>query len=41
MSGRQRVLFVVTVALDERDVLRILSARRATAAQKKRYEEAP
>lgn len=40
MSGRQRVLFVVTVALDKRDVLRIISPRHATAAQRKRYEEA-
>jgi uncharacterized DUF497 family protein len=41
MSARHRVLFVVTIARDADDTVRIISARRATAQQRKRYEEAP
>lgn len=38
MSAQGRVLFVVTVELDG-DELRIISARKATAYERKRYEE--
>jgi hypothetical protein len=41
MSGRHRVLFVVTIILENGNVVRIISARRASAAQRKRYEETP
>ena len=41
MSARHRVLFVVTLAEDDGGVIRIISARRASTAQRKRYEEAP
>jgi hypothetical protein len=40
-SGRQRVLFVVTIILENDDTVRIISARRANPQQRKRYEEAP
>jgi len=38
MSGRHRVLFVVTLIVED-DVVRIISARRASRLQRKRYEE--
>jgi uncharacterized DUF497 family protein len=41
MSACQRVLFVVTVVVESDDVVRIISARRASRVQRKRYEEAP
>jgi len=41
MSARHRLLFVVTIAFEADDIIRIISARRATAQQRKRYEEAP
>ena len=37
-SGRQRVLFVVSVEIDE-DAMRIVSARRASASERRSYEE--
>ena len=37
-SSRQRVLFVVSVEIDE-DLMRIVSARKATASERKSYEE--
>jgi Ribonuclease toxin, BrnT, of type II toxin-antitoxin system len=37
-SNRQRVLFVVSVEIDE-DLMRIVSARKATASERKSYEE--
>jgi uncharacterized protein len=41
MSARYRVLFVVTLVHDAADVIRIISARRASASQRRKYEEAP
>jgi uncharacterized protein len=41
MSARHRVLFVVTLMIEADDVVRIISARKASALQRKRYEEAP
>jgi uncharacterized DUF497 family protein len=38
MSNRQRVLLVVHVELDE-STIRIISARRATSHERRRYEE--
>jgi uncharacterized DUF497 family protein len=38
MSSRQRVLLVVHVELDE-STIRIISARRATSHERRRYEE--
>ena len=40
MSGRSRVLFVVVLVIESRDVTRIISARKASASQKRKYEEA-
>jgi len=37
-SNRERVLFVVTVEIDE-DVMRIISARKATRSERRSYEE--
>lgn len=37
-SSRQQVLFVVSVEIDE-DFMRIVSARRVTASERKSYEE--
>jgi uncharacterized DUF497 family protein len=41
MSGKHRVLFVVTLALEAVDRVRVLSARKASPAQRRKYEEAP
>ena len=41
MSGRQRVLFVVTVILEGPSAVRIVSARKASPAQRRKYEETP
>ena len=41
MSGKSRILFVVTIILETQDTLRIVSARRASPSQRKKYEEAP
>lgn len=41
MSARIRVLFVVTLVLEAEDVVRIISARKASPFQRKKYEEAP
>jgi uncharacterized DUF497 family protein len=38
MSARGRVLYVVSVEV-ENDVLRIVAARKATAHERRRYEE--
>jgi len=38
MSARQRVLLVVHVELDN-DTIRLISARRATSHERRRYEE--
>jgi len=38
MSGRMRVLLVVHVELDD-DTIRLVSARRATSHERRRYEE--
>ena len=38
MSNRQRILLVVHVELDE-STIRIISARRATSHERRRYEE--
>lgn len=40
MSGQHRVLLVVHVELDE-DTIRLVSARRATSHERRRYEEGP
>jgi len=40
MSEQHRVLLVVHVELDE-DTIRLVSARRATSHERKRYEEGP
>ncbi len=40
MSEQQRVLLVVHVELDE-DTTRLVSARRATSHERRRYEEGP
>jgi len=37
-SRSQRVLFVVSIEVDE-DLMRIVSARKATASERKSYEE--
>jgi uncharacterized DUF497 family protein len=37
-SSRQRVLFVVSVEIEE-DVMRIISARKASGSERKTYEE--
>jgi uncharacterized protein len=37
-SNRERVLFVVSVEIDE-DVMRIVSARKATRSERRSYEE--
>ena len=37
MSGRARLLFVVYVQLEADDVVRIISARKATAHERKAY----
>lgn len=41
MSARTRVLFVVVLVNDTEDITRIISARKASPSQRKRYEEAP
>ncbi len=38
MSSHVRVLFTVFIEIDD-DTIRIISARRATKKEKKRYEE--
>jgi len=40
MSGQHKVLLVVHVELDE-DTIRLVSARRATTHERRRYEEGP
>ena len=40
-SHAGRLLFVVTIIYEEKDVIRILSARRASPSQRRKYEEAP
>lgn len=40
-SARECVPFVVTILWEEARVARIISARRATPQQRKKYEEAP
>jgi hypothetical protein len=39
-SGQHRVLLVMHVELDE-DTIRLVSARRATSHERRRYEEGP
>jgi hypothetical protein len=41
MSPRTRLLFVVTLVLEPEDVVRIISARKASPSQRRKYEEAP
>jgi uncharacterized DUF497 family protein len=41
MSARSRVLFVVAIVFEDQDAVRVISARRASPQQRKRYEEAP
>jgi uncharacterized DUF497 family protein len=41
MSARSRVLFVVVIAMDASDTIRIISGRRASPAQRRKYEQAP
>ena len=41
MSARTRVLFVVTLVFETLGVVRIISARKASPGQRKKYEEAP
>jgi uncharacterized DUF497 family protein len=41
MSGRSRLLFVVTIVFESADAIRIISARKASPSQRKKYEEAP
>ncbi len=41
MSARTRVLFVVTLVFETLGVVRIISARKASPVQRKKYEEAP
>jgi len=41
MSAKHRVLFVVTLVLETADLVRIVSARRASPSQRRKYEEAP
>jgi len=40
LSGRSRVLLVVHVEQDD-DTIRLISARRATSHERRRYEEGP
>lgn len=40
-SARLGVLFVVTLMLERDEVVRIISARKASPLQRKKYEEAP
>lgn len=40
-SARDRVLFVVVIIHEAADVVRLVSARRASASQRRKYEEAP
>ena len=40
-SGRSRVLFVVSLHYETSDTVRIISARRASLAHRRKYEEAP
>jgi uncharacterized DUF497 family protein len=40
-SGRNRILFVVTLHHEDEEVIRIVSARRASPSQRRKYEEAP
>jgi uncharacterized protein len=41
MSARSRILFVVTMVREAEDVVRIISARKASPSQRRKYEEAP
>lgn len=41
ISGRSRLLFVVTILFESTSVIRIISARKASPSQRKKYEEAP
>lgn len=41
MSGRSRLLFVVTLVIESTDMVRIISARKASPSQRRQYEEAP
>jgi len=41
MSARRRVLFVVVLVNEDDDVTRIISARKASPTQRRKYEEAP
>jgi hypothetical protein len=41
MSGKHRVLFVVTLVFEAADSVRLLSARKASPSQRRKYEEAP
>lgn len=41
MSARSRLLFVVTLVVESEDVVRIISARKASRFQRRQYEEAP
>ena len=41
MSARSRVLFVVTLVFETLNLVRIISARKASPAQRTKYEEAP
>ena len=41
MSGKARILFVVIVVLDPDHSIRIISARKASPTQRRKYEEAP
>ncbi len=41
MSARSRLLFVVTLVLEHDDLVRLISARKASPSQRRKYEEAP
>jgi uncharacterized DUF497 family protein len=41
MSARSRLLFVVTLVFEREDIIRIISARKASPTQRRQYEKAP
>ena len=41
MSARTRLLFVVTLVSEPDGTIRIISARKASPSQRRKYEEAP
>ena len=40
-SGRSRLLFVVVLVFETAELVRIISARKASPSQRRKYEEAP